>query len=141
MLHFGYFLFSFITTFSQANGWELLGSVEIVKGYDSFMGAEIDQPKFSDDLFAMEGKAITLDGFMIPLQEQGGDGSFFILSRFPYQSCFFCGGAGPETVVEVYTISDFDYTEDPIKVIGKLKLNANNPLQLFYILDDSRIVN
>ena len=122
----------------QLSGWELLSSVEIRKGYDEFMGTEVDQPIFSDQLKSSEGSTITLDGFIIPLQQDGNQ-DYFILSRFPYQSCFFCGGAGPETVVEVYSDNSLSYTDERVRVTGTLKLNGDNPLQLFYLLDNCTV--
>lgn len=120
------------------SGWELLSMVKINKEFDEFVGAEIDKPIFSDDIKSREGNRIVLDGFMIPL-EQDTKQDYFVLSRFPYQSCFFCGGAGPETVVEVFADKEFDFTDDPIRVEGELELNDENPLQLFYVLRNSKI--
>lgn len=122
----------------QLTGWELLSSVEIVMGYDDFMGAEVEQPKFSEALLAGEGKQLMLEGFIIPL-EQESDQDYFILSRFPYQSCFFCGAAGPETVVEVYSDRNFRFTDERVRVTGTLRLNRDNPMQLFYILENCEV--
>ena len=113
----------------QLSGWELLSSVEIVMGFDDFMGVEVEQPKFSDQLKLREGKELTLEGFIIPLQQES-EQDYFILSRFPYQSCFFCGAAGPETVVEVYSDHNFRYTDERVRVKGILRLNNDNPLHL-----------
>lgn len=123
----------------QVTGWELLSTVEIVKGYDEFMGAEIEKPKFSEQLKLQQGKEITLEGFIIPLQQEG-DQDYFILSRFPYQSCFFCGQAGPETVVEVYSDVKFRYTDERVRVTGTLKLNEDNPLHLFYVVEATDVI-
>ena len=49
---------------------------------------------------ALENKVITIKGFLIPLQEQKKH-SYFLLSAFPFDQCFYCGKAGPETVIEV----------------------------------------
>ncbi|SNS96498.1 hypothetical protein SAMN05421640_1804 [Ekhidna lutea] len=122
----------------QLSGWELLSSVEIVMGYDDFMSAEVEQPKFSEQLKLREGKELTLEGFIIPLQQES-DQDYFVLSRFPYQSCFFCGAAGPETVVEVYSDRQFRFTDERVRVTGKLRLNDDNPLHLFYILEDCQV--
>ncbi len=121
------------------SGWELLSLVEINKEYDEFVGAEIDKPIFPDKLKFQEGKKIIVDGFMIPL-EQEAEQDYFVLSRFPYQSCFFCGGTGPETVIEVFSKEEFSFTDDRIRVEGELELNDDNPLQLFYVLRNSKIL-
>ena len=132
-------IFLFLLFQPQLTGWELLSSVEIVTGYDDFMGTEIEQPRFTEQLKLREGKEITLEGFIIPLQQEG-EQDYFVLSRFPYQSCFFCGAAGPETVVEVYSDKKFQYTDERVSVTGKLRLNDDNPLHLFYILDDAEVI-
>lgn len=121
----------------QLTGWDLLSSVQIVNGYDEFMGGEIEKPQFSEQLKLREGKEIVLEGFIIPLQQEG-DQDFFVLSRFPYQSCFFCGGAGPETVVEVYSDHQFRFTDERVQVKGRLRLN-DDPLHLFFILENCEV--
>lgn len=122
----------------QLGGWELLSSVDIVKGYDDFMGTEVEKPEFSDELLDARGSQITLEGFIIPL-EQDQSQDYFVLSRFPYASCFFCGAAGPETVVEVYADQKIKYTDEQVIVTGTLFLNDDNPFQLFYILKDAEV--
>ena len=122
----------------QVSEWDLLSTVEIVMGYDDFMGAEVEQPKFSEQLKLREGTIVTLEGFIIPLQQETSQ-DYFVLSRFPYASCFFCGAAGPETVVEVYSDIKFKYTDERVKVAGKLRLNDDNPLHLFYVLEDCEV--
>ncbi|MEM7296852.1 MAG: hypothetical protein AAF391_01135 [Bacteroidota bacterium] len=140
MLHYIQTIFlAFLFSSSQLTGWDLLSTVEIERGYDDFMGSEVDQPKFSEQLELREGKVIVLEGFIIPLQQTGIQ-DYFVLSRFPYQSCFFCGGAGPETVVEVYSDRQFKYTDERVRVTGKLRLNRDNPLHLFYVMDDCDVV-
>ncbi|MEM9897641.1 MAG: hypothetical protein AAF789_14875 [Bacteroidota bacterium] len=135
MLQILAFVSSFFTHFSipTYQGWELLSTVEIVMGYDDFMGTEVEKPKFSEQLKLQEGEKLVLEGFVIPLQQETAQ-DYFILSRYPYQNCFFCGGAGPETVVEVYSDRKFRYTDERVRVEGDLYLNEDNPLQLFYIL-------
>ncbi len=135
MLHSIKTIFLILLFQPQLSGWELLSSVEIVMGYDEFMGTEVEKPKFTDQLKLREGKELTLEGFIIPLQQESNQ-DYFVLSRFPYQSCFFCGAAGPETVVEVYSDREFRYTDERVRVTGKLRLNDDNPLHLFYILED-----
>ena len=132
------YLVFYVLLSAQFSGWDLLSQVEIVNGYDEFMGAEVEKPKFSDYLVAQNGNEITLEGFIIPL-EQSGNQDYFILSRFPYQSCFFCGAAGPETVIEVFPLKGIRYTDDKIRVKGTLRLNNGNPLQLFYSLKNCTV--
>lgn len=119
-------------------GWNLLATTNIKKGHDTFLNQEIDLPDFSDALLAKNGKEITLEGYVIPLQQSSAQ-DYFVLSRFPYQSCFFCGAAGPETVVEVYSDREFKYTDERVRVTGTLLLNPDDPLRLFFIMQDCEV--
>ncbi|WP_305981694.1 hypothetical protein [Roseivirga thermotolerans] len=130
-----------LTTFGQDfNGWKTLSKVTIEKRFDETLNFEIDYPTFSDEVKKLDGKVIELEGWMIPLEELQGE-SYFVLSSLPFANCFFCGGAGPETVAEVFAKEKIKFTEKRIKVRGKLKINADDPLKLMYILQEAEIVN
>ena len=62
----------------------------------------------------------------------------FLLSKNPLASCFFCGGAGPETVIEVYFKEKPPYkTDDVVEITGKLQLNVDDVSKANYILNNS----
>ena len=63
-------LFLMILFSSQTEDWELLSTVKIEKGYDEFMGGEIDKPKFSKELISQGGKSIILEGLIIPMENE-----------------------------------------------------------------------
>jgi hypothetical protein len=54
--------------------------------------------------------------------------------------CFFCGGAGPETVMEVISKEPIKYTTEAITIKGKLDLNANDINRLMYGLKDAELI-
>ncbi len=119
-------------------GWDLLSDVEVVRVYDKFLEQEVEKPEFSAALLSRDSTEIELQGFVIPLNE-GGASDYFVLSRFPYQSCFFCGNAGPETVVEVYANEQLTLRDQRVRVHGTLLLNADDPLHLYYIMKNSTV--
>lgn len=119
-------------------GWELLSDVEVVRVYDQFLEQEVEKPVFSELLQGHHKTEIELQGFVIPLNEVGSS-DYFVLSRFPYQSCFFCGNAGPETVVEVYANEQLSLKDQQVRVRGTLYLNEEDPLHLYYIMKDCTI--
>ncbi len=96
-------------------------------------------PQFPPQVKALDGKTVKIQGFLIPL-EQKTKHSFFLLSAFPFDQCFYCGKAGPETVIEVTAHKPIKHTEKPITITGKLRLNYDKPDHLFYIMDDVRLV-
>lgn len=124
---------------AQGN-WKLLTDVEILTRMDEEQGYEISYPKFGDSVLKLDDQSITLKGYMIPLDDMIGQ-QYFVLSALPYNICFFCGGAGPETVAEVKTKSEVRFTDDAVTVQGTLKLNPDDPDHLMYVLEDAEIIN
>ncbi len=110
--------------------WNLLRNVTY-KATNIFYEAH-----FSDELQALEGQEVSLKGFIIPLEESL-ESTHFVLSYFPYASCFFCGGSGPESVVEVHAQKPVAFTDKPVVIRGILRLNSDDPEQLFFALDDA----
>ena len=134
-----YLLLFLVSGYCQAQlGWDLLASTKIKNGIDPFLNEEIELPDFPRQVLEMEGQEIMLEGFIIPLK-QASEQAYFVLSRYPYQSCFFCGAAGPESVVEVYANRKFKYTDEQVRVTGTLHLNRNDSMRLFFILKDCSV--
>ncbi|MEK6475972.1 hypothetical protein WJR50_00510 [Catalinimonas sp. 4WD22] len=117
--------------------WKALSGVTYTITEDEY--GELYVPKFSEEAKAMEGKEVTVPGYIIPFE-----GLFkpdhVIVSSLPLASCFFCGSGGPETVMEVYLKEPIDYTEAIVAFKGKLKLNDEDYEQLMYILEDAEMV-
>jgi hypothetical protein len=120
--------------------WKTLAKITYKKEYDDFLGFKIDKPVFSDAILALEGKEVTIKGYIIPVEGYKSHKEF-IFSAFPYNMCFFCGGAGPETVMEVVASEAVKYTTDPILLTGKLVLNADDINSLMYKLEDAKMVS
>ncbi len=93
-------------------------------------------PNFTSKHKAWHNKTIELEGYMYPLDNEKIQ-KFFMLSYFPIQTCFFCGGAGPESIVEINSPKGIALQSQRIKLKGKLRLNTEEPERLFYILDDA----
>ncbi len=144
---FTFLLFGFllnVAVFAQdaeapASAWQTLGKITFKKQYDDLLGFKIDIPVFSDDVRAIDGQEITLRGYIVPTQGYKSHNEF-VFSAFPYNMCFFCGGAGPETVIEVATVEAIEYTADPIVIKGKLALNDEDPNRLMYALSGAVLV-
>lgn len=124
---------------SDENLWKTLSKITYKKEYDELLGFKIDKPVFSDDIKAKEGEIVTVKGFIIPTEGYKSH-TEFIFSAFPYSMCFFCGGAGPETVMEVVADSPVKYTAEAITLRGKLVLNADDINRLMYALVDAELI-
>lgn len=116
--------------------WQTLFEVTWYQKYNAELKVKIEYPKFSPNILALDGKEITITGFVIPPDLY--EGNFVVLSAYPASSCFFCGGAGPETVLEVYPKNNRKtFATEKVTFKGKLKLNANDHTHLIYILQDA----
>jgi hypothetical protein len=123
---------------TSINYWNELADVSFyVKPVD---GYEIELPKFGNRAIALQGKKISVKGYLIPLSESGRD-SRYMLSSMPFSSCFFCGAAGPETVIELLLKQKIKFSENAIVVEGVLVLNDKNIDRHMYILKDASIKN
>lgn len=114
--------------------WSILSDVKFEKKYSEDLGMDIDEATFGEQVKSFEGKEVTIKGYMIPLDALGIS---YVLSKNNNANCFFCGGAGPETVIELKMLpgSVRRYKMDEIKTFkGKLQLNATNESQLTYVL-------
>ena len=121
----------------DVNLWKTLGKISYKKEYDELLGFKVDIPVFHPDVQALEGTQVTVKGYVIPV-EGYKDHSDFILSAFPYNMCFFCGGAGPETVMEVTALEPVQFTAEQIMVTGILRLNDTDINRLMYHLEDAK---
>lgn len=120
--------------------WKILADVSYEQQYSEMLGFDIDVPVFGEKVRALEGKTITLMGYIVPLEGFGAHKEF-IFSALPYNMCYFCGGAGPETVMEVFAAEEVDYTAEAITLKGKLVLNRDDVNRLMYFLLDAEQVD
>jgi hypothetical protein len=127
------------TSIGQEGSWKTLSKITFVKKYDEMMGFKVDMPVFGEEVKKLEGKEITLKGYIIPVEGYKSHKEF-VFSAYPYNMCFFCGGAGPETVMEVFADEAIKYTADPITIKGTLELNDKDINRLMYILKNVKMV-
>jgi len=132
-------LFAQDDTQTTSNIWTTLGKITFKKEYDEMMGFKVDVPVFSADVQALEGTEVTVRGYIIPVEDYGGQLEF-VFSAFPYNMCFFCGGAGPETVMKVTASEEIPYTAEAITIRGTLSLNSTDRNELMYALTGATAV-
>lgn len=114
--------------------WPKLYDIQYKKEKDTL--GEFDKPVFSRAARLLDGKIVTLPGYMVPF-ENAVKGRHFMLSSMPLNACFFCGVGGPESVVEVHAKSEVSFTEKPVEVRGRLILNDSNADKMIYILEEA----
>ena len=135
-----FFIFLFLNWPVQGQeliNWTILSDVAFQPVFEDDLGYEIDSATFGSLVHPYEGKVVSISGFVIPLDALG---TSYALSRNPNASCFFCGGAGPETVIQLnlkptaYKRYKMDAT---MTFTGKLLLNTKNADQFTYVLEQA----
>lgn len=121
--------------------WKLLSNVTFEETYNEEMDAYIPYPKFKPIVQALDGKNILIRGYIIPTDETGSE-EILVLSANPFSSCFFCGGAGPETVMDIKLKKKIGrIKQDQIATFkGELRLNDSDLYYLNYILEEAEIL-
>ncbi len=121
------------------NVWKTLAKISYKKEYDELMGFKVDKPVFSESVKAMQGKEVTIKGYIIPVEGYKSHKEF-IFSAYPYSMCFFCGGAGPETVMEVEAVEGVKYSADAVYLKGNIQLNDKDINRLMYKLVNAKLI-
>lgn len=125
---------------AQSDGWTLFAKTKFETKYNEKAAEYFMMPVFPADLKAFIDKEINLEGYYLPIDVEGN--AYIILSKFPYSQCFFCGGAGPETIAEVSFKTKHDKFEADqfIRVKGKLKLNEADLEHGNFILTEAVLI-
>ena len=134
------FLFlSFESTAQNIITWDLLKNVEFDEVWSEEFQAYYMVPKFSKAVEALDGKEVQIKGFIITVDIVQ---DYYVLSANPYSSCFFCGQAGPESVMEVQMVKQYEglRMDQIITYKGRLRLNSDDIYQLNYILEDAEVL-
>lgn len=116
--------------------WKTMEDVRF-ENATSDAGYRMEVPVFGSRVKELQGNTIRLKGYIIPLQELRGQ-NYFVFSRYPFNLCYFCGAAGPETIIEVNSQQEIPFTEDLIELEGRFELNASDPDHLMYRLKEAK---
>lgn len=114
--------------------WKTLTDVSFKDVYVKELDAYYWKPTFGASVKALENKDIFITGYVIPVDY---DANFYVVSRYPYANCFFCGGGGPESVVDLRFTGKPPRaykTDERLTFRGKLKLNGDDVYSMNYIL-------
>jgi|GWRWMinimDraft_12_1066020.scaffolds.fasta_scaffold13162_3 hypothetical protein len=132
-----------LLSFSIANPpvkitWENLRDVTFKKKWNKEEGMFILEPLFGTKVTSLKGKEVELTGYMIPVDV---DANYYVLSANPFASCFFCGQAGPESVVSVKfkKVSKRFNTDDRVTINGIFTLNTDDINELNYIIEKAEV--
>ncbi|WP_417588401.1 DUF3299 domain-containing protein [Owenweeksia hongkongensis] len=119
--------------------WKFLSKVDFVDKYFEEYEAWYLFPEFSEPIKKLDGKKVKIKGYVIPLDVED---NLYALSAYPFSSCFFCGGAGPESVMSLKFKGKprhFD-TDDVATFEGTLHLNTTDLDTFNYVLQNAQEV-
>ena len=112
--------------------WDDLADANFAPEFNEQYEVYFLMPTFGEKIKAYQGKEVKITGYFLDIS---GSGEVFLVSRNPMASCFFCGAAGPETIVEVNFKEEPPFKTDQIvTVTGKLELNPTDVDHCNYIL-------
>lgn len=117
--------------------WEKLSDVNFDLVWFEEHQSKFMVPRFGPIPNALKNKKVKIKGYVIPVDATK---NLYVLSKVPMAMCFFCGGSGSETIVELEMKKGFSKrynTDDVITFQGILTLNTKDVMHFIYILKDA----
>lgn len=136
-----FFIISISSVAAQTKiSWRTLEGIGFNEKYVPKLDVNFNFPVFSSTLKSLNGQIVEVQGYLIPYDHTGKN---IALSSNPYASCFFCGNAGPASVMVLRMKNPSNKIRtDAFKTVrGTLKLNFNDPEEFYYILENAVILN
>ena len=126
--------------FGQAsNSWLLFEKASFKDVYLEDYGAYASLLNEDPEIMALNNLDLTIKGYHIPVMEEG----LVVLSKYPNANCFFCGGAGLESVMEVRLKEKPEQRfemDEKLTFRGKLVVNSTDYNILSFILEDAELL-
>ncbi len=110
--------------------WEVLGRTLVDAKF---------RPTFDKYLKDLNGKQVSLTGFIQPFKEDP-DLAAFMFIEYPV-GCWYCEIPEPIGIVyiELPEGKSVPYRRELVRVVGRLQLNANDPEDFLYAIRDARV--
>lgn len=118
--------------------WNMLADVNFKDVYLEEYDLYYYYPTFGPKVLDMEGREVKISGYVIPVDY---DEDYYVLSAFPFAACFFCGGAGPESVIDLQLKPGHRKfkTDERLTFRGVFRTNTTDIYQLNYILEEADV--
>jgi hypothetical protein len=119
--------------------WRYLQDVTFEEKYYKDVEGWFLFPTFGNSIKEISGKTVQIKGYIIPIDIDAG---MYALSAYPFAACFFCGGAGPETVISLKLEKGHRRykTDDVVTFKGIFYLNDKDVNDFNYILKKAKEV-
>ena len=123
--------------FADTLTWKLLGQIKYVKKPSADYPEGVMYPVINPTLKAKNKKPIIMSGFIIPI-----DNKNYALSKNVFAACFFCGQAGPETIMGIKfkgTLPKLK-TDQYVTLQGTFRFNDSDVDDWIYHIENAVIV-
>lgn len=115
--------------------WDQLADVTFSSKYMPEEDLYFDKPTFGSKIKDYHNQEVLITGYIVPIDPTD---NYYALSKSTFASCFFCGLAGPETVIELELLWQEEFEmDDKVTMKGYLLLNDSDPYKLTYVLQEA----
>lgn len=117
--------------------WKLLAQIKYLKKPSKDYPEGVMYPVINPTLKTKNKKTITMSGFIIPI-----DNKNYALSKNVFASCFFCGQAGPETIMGIKFKNPATKlkTDQYVTLQGTFRYNESDVDDWIYHIENAVIV-
>jgi hypothetical protein len=122
--------------FADTLNWKLLGQIKYMKKPSKDYPEGVMYPIINTSLKAKQGKPVVMSGFVVPI-----DNKSYALSKNVFASCFFCGQAGPETIMGIKMKTPMKFkTDQYVTLKGHFRYNDSDVEDWIYHIEDAEVV-
>lgn len=116
--------------------WATLENIQFKEEYVADIQGYMLFPRFPAALKKLDGKIVTIKGYVVPFDRTGAK---VALSANSYAACFFCGKAGPASVMTINLVKpNTKYRTDQYRTFtGRLRLNEKDFHEFYYVLEEA----
>ncbi len=117
--------------------WQLLINIDYVDIITEQYPQGVMNPVVNKKIKEMKGRYIKISGYSVPMDENS-----YALSQNVMASCFFCGMAGPESVMGIEFKNEVPplETDQFISLVGIFDYNDTNPEDWIYHIRDAELI-
>jgi uncharacterized protein len=121
---------------SKSDLWPKLAASKVEKHY-----LEMEYGiAYTPEVKALNGKAVTVDGFVMPLESKESFQHFLLTIRSP--TCSFCPSGKPNEMIEVFSTTPLQWSDELVSMRGTLALMPEKSAEgIFFQLKDAQLAH
>ena len=125
------------TAYADTLTWKVLAQIDYKKKPTKDYPEGVMFPVINPTLKVKQGKPIVMSGFVIPIDEKS-----YALSKNVFASCFFCGKAGPESIVGIKLKNNGQKfkTDQYVTLQGTFRYNDTDVEDWIYHIENAVVV-